>query len=265
MAAFFNTCCASSWSLLPRNDAVTAIPHQLTTVLRNSQRTLILTGAGVSAESGIPTFRDAQTGLWGRYRPEDLATPDAFERNPELVWQWYQWRRESIARARPNAGHLAIAGMQQLLRKLTLVTQNVDGLHQLAGSQDVIEFHGNIHRNRCSVENCLLDIDVRGTTRPPRCPSCRAPVRPDVVWFGEAVPPAALAGASLAAQDCDVFLSVGTSALVHPAAGLADMARANGAVIVEINPQDTPLTADAQFSLAGTAASILPAIAAALG
>jgi NAD-dependent deacetylase len=237
----------------------------LSHALRSSAHIIILTGAGVSAESGIPTFRDAQTGLWARYRPEDLATPAAFERDPALVWQWYQWRRDLISRARPNAAHLAIAGLERLTSKLTLITQNVDGLHQQAGSRDVIEFHGNIHRNRCSIEHQILDIEVHGTTKPPRCPNCGARVRPDVVWFGESIPSHALLTANAAAVDCDLFLSVGTSSVVEPAAGLAALGRSSGAMIAEINSQETMLSPQADVSLRGNAGSVLPALVAALG
>lgn len=239
-----------------------SIPQRLTDALRRSRRTLVLTGAGVSAESGVPTFRDAQTGLWARYRPEELATPEAFQRDPALIWQWYQWRRELVARARPNAAHLAIAGLERLQPGLTLVTQNVDGLHQLAGSQRVIEFHGNIHRNRCPLENRVLDSDARDRAKPPRCPSCRAWLRPDVVWFGEQIPPDALLAATTAAENCDVFLSVGTSSVVYPAASLAELARAGGAVLVEINQQETTQTAYTSHWLRGNAAEILPALVA---
>jgi NAD-dependent deacetylase len=214
----------------------------------------------VSAECGIPTFRDAQTGLWARFTPEELATPEAFERDPALVWQWYQWRRELVARARPGAAHLALAALERLVPRLTLVTQNVDGLHQQGGSRGVIEFHGNIWRNRCAVEGTVLDIDVAGTSKPPRCPSCRGRVRPDVVWFGEPIPPGALAGAEVAARSCDLFVAVGTSAVVQPAAALADIARRAGALLVEVNTQDTALSAAADVTLRDTAGSALPAL-----
>lgn len=241
------------------------IPARLTAALRASAGTLILTGSGVSAESGVPTFRDVRTGLWSRYQPEDLATPEAFERDPDLVWQWYQWRRDTIGRARPNAAHLAIAGLERLMSQLTLITQNVDGLHQQAGSLRLIELHGNIHRNRCSAEQRIVDVKAKGTTRPPRCPSCGARVRPDVVWFGEPISAHALLTANAAAAACDLFLSVGTSSIVQPAAGLAHLARSAGAVIAEINPHETALSPDADFTLRGPAGSIMPALVAALG
>jgi NAD-dependent deacetylase len=243
---------------------VQTLPNSLQNALRDSRHTVILTGAGVSAESGIPTFRDPVDGLWARYRPEDLASPEAFERDPDLVWQWYQWRREFIGRARPNAGHLAIAALERLLPRLTLITQNVDGLHQQAGSIVVHEFHGNIHRNRCSAEQRIVEIDTEGTDKPPRCPDCGARIRPDVVWFGEAIPvPVALAAAA-ALRDCDLFFAVGTSAIVHPAVGLIDGARDAGAEVVEINIEQTPVSDRMDYVLQGSAGTILPQVVAAL-
>ncbi len=228
--------------------------------LRAARHIAVLTGAGVSAESGIPTFRDAQVGLWARYRPEDLATPEAFERNPKLVWDWYAWRREIVRGAQPNPGHYALADMQQRVPQFSLITQNVDGYHQLAGSTAVIELHGNIMRARCSREEVVIDQWAAPAGTPPRCPHCSAPLRPDVVWFGEMLPPAALEAAAQAANTCDVFFSVGTSSLVEPAASLARVALQRGAAVVEINPAITPLTARATFVLHGASGEILPAL-----
>jgi NAD-dependent deacetylase len=205
----------------------------------------------------VPTFREAQTGLWERFDPQDLATPEAFERDPDLVWDWYAWRRKLVAQAAPNPGHRAIAEMQRLLPHLTLVTQNVDGLHEQAGSRDVIELHGNIRRTRCSVEGVEVDKYEEGGS-PPVCPSCGAPLRPDVVWFGEMLPPAPLQAASGAARTADLFLSVGTSSLVYPAAALPYEALESGATLVEINPGETPLTPHAEYALRGTAGDVLP-------
>jgi NAD-dependent deacetylase len=243
---------------------VAVIPTKLADALRATQHTVVLTGSGVSVDSGIPSFRDPQDGLWERFRPEDLATPEAFARDPALVWQWYQWRRELIGRVRPNAGHVALAALERLIPRLTLITQNVDGLHQRAGSRTVLEFHGNIHRNRCSVEQRLVEIDTRGTRKPPRCPSCGAPIRPDVVWFGETIPRAVLTAATLAASECDIYLAIGTSAVVQPAAALADLARQGGALLAEINPAVTPLSAHADFALHGSASTIVPELLALL-
>ncbi len=240
-------------------------PPRLTEALRSARHTVILTGSGVSAESGVWTFRDALTGLWSRYRPEELATAEAFERDPALVWQWYQWRREQLAPARPNPGHLAIAALERLTLRLTLITQNIDGLHQQAGSRDVLEFHGNIHRNRCSVDQQVIDVDVRGTTKPPRCPQCGARLRPDVVWFGESIAHRTLVVANTAAANCDLFLSVGTSAVVQSAASLAHTASSAGALVAEINIQDTVLSPSVDISLRGPAGTLLPALVATLG
>ena len=222
---------------------------------------LALTGSGVSAESGVPTFRDAQTGLWARYRPEDLATAEAFARDPKLVWDWYAWRRALVSQAEPNAGHRALVALAGSVPQLTLVTQNVDGLHQRAGSTDVIEFHGNIARTKCSREDVIVDEPVGRTDgAPPLCPRCGAYVRPAVVWFGEMIPPDALQRAFAAAENCDVFLSIGTSSLVYPAASLAEVAQASGACLVEINPQPTPHSRFADYLLSGAAGVMLPAL-----
>jgi NAD-dependent deacetylase len=232
-------------------------PRVLISALRDSSRTVVLTGSGISAESGVPTFREAQTGLWERFDPQELATPEAFARDPRLVWDWYAWRRKLVAEARPKQGHLAIAEMQHLVQSLTLVTQNVDGLHQRAGSRDVIELHGNIRRTKCPVEGTTVD-NYDESESPPLCPSCGAPLRPDVVWFGEMLPAEAIEAASEAALGADVFLSVGTSSLVYPAAGLPFEAVENGATLVEVNPETTPLTPRADYALHGPAGDVLP-------
>ncbi len=226
------------------------------TALRDARHVCVLTGAGVSAESGVPTFRDAQEGLWAKYRAEDLATPEAFRANPSLVWRWYRWRRELIAGAEPNPGHAALARLAGIVPRLTLVTQNVDNLHQRAGSDDVIEFHGNIFADRCFRDGSLHTAGE--TDDVPTCPDCGAPLRPGVVWFGEAIPGPALAASSAAAADCDVFLSVGTSSEVYPAAGLADIARQHDALLVEINPNPTTTAAGFDFALAGKSGVVLP-------
>jgi NAD-dependent deacetylase len=226
--------------------------------LRCARRIAVLTGAGISAESGIPTFRDAQTGLWSRFRPEELATAAAFRRNPELVWDWYAWRRGLAARAEPNAGHRSLARLESLVPYFALITQNVDGLHQRAGSAAVIELHGNIHRNKCSAEDALVADGYDDRERPPRCPRCGAHLRPDVVWFGEILPPRAVADAETAARSADFMFSIGTSAVVFPAAQLPLIALESGAMVVEINKDRTPLTGVVTFSLLGRAAEILP-------
>lgn len=232
------------------------IPGALLEALRDARHVCVLTGAGVSAESGVPTFRDAQDGLWARYRPEDLATPEAFLDDPALVWRWYRWRRNLVSAAAPNPGHTALARLAERVPHLTLVTQNVDNLHQRAGSRDVIEFHGNIFADRCFEEGTLHTVEH--TEEIPLCPDCGAYLRPGVVWFGEAIPEQALARSSAAAAHCDVFLSVGTSSLVYPAAGLADIARRHGAVVVEVNPNPTMQASSFDFALTGNSGVILP-------
>jgi NAD-dependent deacetylase len=232
--------------------------------LGRARHVCVVTGAGISAESGIPTFRDALTGLWERFRPEELATPEAFERNPELVWKWYEWRRDLIRKVEPNAGHRALVELARRVPCLTLVTQNVDGLHQRAGSGSVLEYHGNILRDRCTIEQVVAERsdDSRGAL--PRCAACGGLLRPDVVWFGEPIPREPMLLAAAAADDCDVFLSVGTSSQVYPAAGLADSALAHGAVVIEVNPEVTGLTSRATISLQGPAGKVLPELCAAL-
>ena len=225
--------------------------------LRDARRVCVLTGAGVSAESGIPTFRDALTGLWANFSPEDLATPEAFERDPAFVWAWYEERRRRVAEASPNAGHRALVGIESRVPALTLVTQNVDGLHQRAGSRNVHEYHGNLMRDRCTIEGTVAPR-VEPSSGLPRCARCGGLLRPDVVWFGEPIPEAPMRAAAQAATECDLFLSIGTSSLVHPAAGLADVAIAAGATVVEVNPGRTALSDAADLRLAGPAGTVLP-------
>ncbi len=238
------------------------LPDSLIEALRDAQHVCVLTGAGVSAESGIPTFREAQTGLWENYDPMDLATPEAFLRDPELVWRWYRWRRDLVADAEPNPGHRALAELEGLVPELTLVTQNVDGLHARAGSKDVIEFHGNLFATRCFVEDCLVEENTAADV--PRCPACGGHLRPGVVWFGEAIPAQALDRSFAAAQDCDVFLSIGTSSLVYPAAGLAELAKNHGAVVAEVNPNPTGLATFFDHAVAGNAGEVLPKLVSSL-
>ena len=240
------------------------LPRALIDRLRATRHLVVLTGSGVSAASGIPTFRGAGDGLWSRFRPEDLATPEAFARDPALVWQWYQWRRALIDAAEPNAAHIAIAALAKRLPKVTLITQNVDGLHQRAGSAGVIEFHGNIHRNRCDVHG-VQAVDVSGADQPPPCPKCARLMRPDVVWFGEAIPQYALASSQVAALDCDAMLVAGTAGQVYPAAGLADLAAQRGALLIEVNLERTPLSTLMDHCLAGPADERLPGLVKVLG
>lgn len=228
--------------------------------LRNASLISVLTGAGISAESGIPTFRDAQKGLWANYNPEELASPDGFARNPELVWNWYAWRRKIITQAKPNPGHYALATLAKIIPRVSIITQNVDGLHQLAGSCDVIELHGNIHRNRCSVENIVIEGTADNVTLPPRCPRCQAYLRPDVVWFGENLAEADLELAMEVSSKCDILFSIGTSGMVYPAASLPLVALDQGALVIEINIDPTPLSHYSTYTLHGPAGIILSAL-----
>ncbi len=230
--------------------------------LQSAKRVVALTGAGVSSESGIPTFRDAQTGLWSKCDPAQLATPEAFARNPKLVWDWYQWRRDLLRDKKPNAGHYALAEMEQLFEHFVVITQNIDGLHRMAGSTDIVELHGNIERDKCSHENVVIE---RAEARPTNhgllaCPRCGAYLRPDVVWFGETLPRGALDRAFQEAMQCDALLSIGTSALVEPAASLPRIAQEAGAFIIEINSDETPLSQSADAVLRGKAGEVLPAL-----
>ena len=236
------------------------IPKELTVLLREAKTIAVLTGAGVSAESGIPTFRDAQTGLWAKYDPHELATPEAFRENPRLVIEWYRWRMGLVRQSQPNPAHHALARMEQHAPAFTLITQNVDGLHHQAGSSRVIELHGSIARLRCSNHNCnAAPVDWQDEDMP-TCAQCGALLRPDVVWFGESLPQAALQHALAASRSCDIFFSVGTSGVVEPAASLPYEALRAGAVVVEINPILTPLSVHARFSFAQPAGAVLPGL-----
>jgi len=227
--------------------------------INNATATTALTGAGISAESGVPTFRGF-AGLWKQFRPEDLATPEAFARHPELVWEWYDWRRSLIAKAQPNPGHRALADLERRAQSFTLITQNVDRLHQRAGSQSVLELHGSIWQLRCTA--CHREWSDETVPLPHLPPTCRCGglARPAVVWFGESLPREAWSRAERAASTCDVFLVIGTSALVYPAAGLASLAHRCGAKLIEINAEKTALSNAADLALTGPAGEILPAL-----
>lgn len=233
-------------------------------LLRQAGRLVVLSGSGISAESGVPTFRDDLTGLWARFRPEDLATPEAFRRDPRTVWAWYQERRRRVAGVRPNPGHRALAQLQRARPGSTLVTQNVDGLHQQAGSDGVLEFHGNLFRNRCrACGHVDVAVDLQSGLPPP-CPHCDRPMGPDVVWFGEAIPADVLDAAWRAAAAATIFVAVGTSGMVHPAAGLAEVARWAGAFLVEVNIAETPLTGMMDCVLREPAGVALPRLVASI-
>ena len=223
-----------------------------------AKRVTVLTGAGVSAESGVPTFRDALTGLWAKFSPEELATPQAFFRNPSLVWAWYEWRRKLLEQVQPNPAHLALAQMERMFSEFHLITQNVDGLHQRAGSRNVIELHGSIARSKCSNEGTIINSWPQTGDEVPKCPQCGGLLRPDVVWFGEDLPATELKLAETATDNCDIFLSIGTSGEVYPAGGLPLRAKHHQAILVEINPDVTPITGQAHFVLTGAAGVILP-------
>jgi len=236
------------------------LPAALISLLRGSSSFVALTGAGVSQESGLRTFRDAQTGLWAQYKPEELASPEAFRRDPKLIWDWYAWRREAVKGVRPNRGHYALAEIEKRTPEFTLITQNVDGLHLMAGNQNVLELHGNIQRVRCADCYTFTETWDDDTESVPRCRKCGGLLRPDVVWFGEALPRSQLEAAVEAARSCHVFLSIGTSGVVQPAASLAFAAHNRGAVVIEINAEPTPLTSKADYVLEGKSGEVLPAL-----
>ena len=230
-------------------------------LLRDARDVAVLTGAGISAESGIPTFREALTGLWATYDPETLASPAGFRHQPRLVWDWYAERRARVMEARPNPGHFALAELERQAPRFTLFTQNIDGLHQAAGSVRVTELHGSIRRVRCDHEGAVVNRWEDDGVTPPHCPACGGLLRPDVVWFGEYLPEGALEAAWEAAERCDLFLSVGTSNLVEPAASLPWIAHRRGATVIVVNT-----TAEGQrhgpgiLHLVGKAGEVLPAI-----
>ncbi len=227
----------------------TSIFREIADKIKNARKAVVLTGAGISKESGIPTFRGAD-GLWKRFKPEELATPWAFERNPKLVWEWYAWRRGLMHDKKPNKGHYIVAKLEQIVSHFWLITQNIDGLHRLAGSKRIIELHGNIWRERCvSCSFRRENMEVPLKEIPPKCPQCGSLLRPDVVWFGEALPTDALNDAIHHSETCEIMLVIGTSAVVQPAASLPVMAKNQGAFLVEVNPESTPLTSLCDVSL----------------
>lgn len=225
--------------------------------LKSASKIAVLTGAGISAESGVPTFRGKQ-GLWKKYRPEELANIDAFMKNPKLVWEWYNFRRKLILEVAPNPGHYALVKLEELKPDFTLITQNVDNLHRLAGSQNICELHGNIMRNQCvDCNKIITDLKTEPAALIPRC-DCGGMLRPDVVWFGEQLPIQELQKAFNAAGACDLFLVIGTSALVQPAASLPLEALQHGAYVVEVNFESTVISSYVHESILGKSGEILP-------
>jgi len=244
------------------------IPAPLIEALRCACHVVVFTGAGVSAESGIPTFRDSLTGLWERFDAASLATPEAFRADPELVWGWYEWRRMKVLQAQPNPAHRAIAELARHVPRLTLISQNVDDLHERAGSTNVVHLHGSLHQPRCfscgKKPNEPLGVpdEPEGGRRlqPPRCAACDGQLRPGVVWFGESLPADALSAAFAAAQQCDVLISVGTSGVVYPAAEVPGLAWESGASVVHVNPQAQCSHREREYALAGPAGELMPAL-----
>jgi len=237
--------------------------RQAARALAKAGSVVVSSGAGMSRESGIPTFRDAMEGLWARFDPQQLATEAGFRADPRRVWSWYAWRRERVAGARPNPGHLAVAEMEALVPRLVVVTQNVDGLHGEAGSTDVVELHGNLRRVKCLDRGHPYEGPLPPFAEeqdPPPCPACGSPLRPDVVWFGEMLPADAVERAWSLAEGCDVLLLIGTSGTVWPAAELPRVARSRGAVVIEVNPEPSKLTPVANVFLQGPAGKVLPAL-----
>ena len=238
--------------------------HSFLSVLKRTERVMVSTGAGISAESGVPTFR-GPNGLWNDFKPEELATPEAFAGNPKRVWEWYDWRRQLLKDVQPNPGHHALAELEKMVAKFCLVTQNIDGLHQKAGSKLVYELHGNIWNVKCTKEKDRVFPLVENpiSQLPPVC-DCGAMLRPDVVWFGEALPAQVTDYAWQVAQQCEIFFLIGSSATVQPAASLPWIAKDHGAIVVEINPESTPITDIADEVFRGKSGVILPQLMEAL-
>ena len=247
-------------------NATIAIPQTLIAALQLAKHVVVFTGSGVSAESGIATFRDALTGLWERFNVKDLATPEAFRRDEALVWGWYEWRRMKVLRAQPNPAHIAIAALAQHVPKLTVITQNVDDLHERAGSVNVVHLHGSLHSPRCAICSRAHTLppaipeepDGGRRLRPPRCNCCGGSVRPGVVWFDEDLLVKELSLAFYAASECDVLFAIGTSGLVQPAASIPLLAKRAGAMVVQVNPIGTQLDNVCTWSMRGAAGEVMP-------
>lgn len=225
----------------------------------NARSVAVLTGAGISAASGVPTFR-GKNGLWKNFRPEELANFSAFQNNPLLVWEWYLWRRDLITKVKPNAAHYALVDLEKISKDFSLITQNVDNLHNLAGSQNIIELHGNIMRNKCSQCNRPYPKEINLEKGVPNCNECGGTIRPDVVWFGEFLPQDAIHNAYNIAHNSEIFIIIGTSGVVEPAASLPLIAKQNRALLIEINPEQTPITAISDLFFQDSADKVLPRI-----
>ncbi len=227
-------------------------------VLKSAQSVTVLTGAGISAESGVPTFR-GDDGLWKKFKPEELANFDAFIKNTELVWEWYKYRKKLIADVKPNPGHYALVEMENIFSNFSLITQNVDNLHRRAGSKKVFELHGNIQKNYCiGCKKEFSDEIIFSKLEIPRCDNCGELIRPGVVWFGECLPEDQWNEAEKATRNCEIFFTIGTSAVVYPAASLPYLAKEHGAFLIEINPEPTPVTSIVDEFLQGKSGEILP-------
>lgn len=238
--------------------------QQAKQIITNAKDLVVLTGAGVSAESGVPTFRDALTGLWENFDPMELATPEAFRADRDLVWGWYEWRRKMLLEVEPNPAHFALAKLAEFVPDFTLITQNVDDLHERAGSKDVLHLHGSIFSPRCFACDepytftAAPTLEKEEKQTPPKCTKCSGYIRPGVVWFGESMPEPQTSQAFNAAKACDVFLSVGTSGLVYPAAGLPEVAAMNGAKVIHVNPEPMQPKSVNELQLIGKAGELLP-------
>ena len=234
--------------------------EKIAEIASNCSRIVVLTGAGVSAESGVPTFRGKE-GMWDKLKPEDLASMEGFMANTEIVWEWYNWRRELMERVFPNPGHHALTALEKLSDKFTLITQNVDGLHETAKTKNILELHGNISRNKCSLCNLILDEKINIDPKAiPVCEKCGGKIRPDVVWFGEMLDDRIISKAFSEAEHSELFFSIGTTAIVQPAGALPLSAKQNGAVLVEINIEETVLTPSVDYFISGKSGEILPKI-----
>ena len=234
------------------------ISNKLRSLLQRVESVCVLTGAGISAESGVATFRGVD-GLWSKLKPEELANFDAFMRNPELVWEWYNYRRQIVHDVKPNPAHYALVRLEQLVKECTLVTQNIDNLHYRAGNKRVLELHGNIERSYCiDCRKFVKNVDITLEKKAPRCSSCNGLIRPDVVWFGEMLPEGVFEAATEAARQCELFLTIGTSAVVYPAAGLPMTARNQGAYVVEVNTEPTEISHTINETILGKAGEVLP-------